>query len=150
MTLYLCKKQANLSTCMFYHFETVVLNHTITKCCSKFCTCFRPNMYTIDLAVIWNVQWCTELFCGKQAYFLLYTLRNFSLDFQQIWLRINLNRVTLMLVQFLTKRSEEHTSELQSPVPISYAVFCLKKKKKPLTLIQLSWYNTHILPLNKH
>src|SRR5205807_3270856 len=29
----------------------------------------------------------------------------------------------------LTVRSEEHTSELQSPC-ISYAVFCLKKKKK--------------------
>ena len=29
-------------------------------------------------------------------------------------------------------RSEEHTSELQSPVPISYAVFCLKKKKKTI------------------
>src|SRR5213079_3695874 len=27
-------------------------------------------------------------------------------------------------------RSEEHTSELQSPVVISYAVFCLKKKTK--------------------
>ena len=27
-------------------------------------------------------------------------------------------------------RSEEHTSELQSPLIISYAVFCLKKKKK--------------------
>src|SRR6186997_1583741 len=27
-----------------------------------------------------------------------------------------------------TGRSEEHTSELQSPVVISYAVFCLKKK----------------------
>src|SRR6186997_3707576 len=26
-------------------------------------------------------------------------------------------------------RSEEHTSEFQSPVVISYAVFCLKKKK---------------------
>src|SRR6186997_3724374 len=26
-------------------------------------------------------------------------------------------------------RSEEHTSELQSPVVISYVVFCLKKKK---------------------
>src|ERR1051325_12214704 len=26
------------------------------------------------------------------------------------------------------KRSEEHTSELQSPYVISYAVFCLKKK----------------------
>ena len=28
---------------------------------------------------------------------------------------------------FDTVRSEEHTSELQSQVPISYAVFCLKK-----------------------
>src|ERR1051325_11904512 len=27
-------------------------------------------------------------------------------------------------------RSEEHTSELQSPYVISYAVFCLKKKKR--------------------
>src|SRR3546814_6942370 len=30
----------------------------------------------------------------------------------------------------LEKRSEEHTSELQSLMRISYAVFCLKKKKK--------------------
>src|SRR3546814_19521088 len=29
-----------------------------------------------------------------------------------------------------TARSEEHTSELQSLMRISYAVFCLKKKKK--------------------
>src|SRR3546814_3434340 len=29
----------------------------------------------------------------------------------------------------LTQRSEEHTSELQSLMRISYAVFCLKKKK---------------------
>src|SRR3546814_10200473 len=29
-----------------------------------------------------------------------------------------------------TLRSEEHTSELQSLMRISYAVFCLKKKKK--------------------
>src|SRR6058998_3357995 len=28
-------------------------------------------------------------------------------------------------------RSEEHTSELQSLITISYAVFCLKKKKSP-------------------
>src|SRR3546814_8824268 len=32
-------------------------------------------------------------------------------------------------------RSEEHTSELQSLMRISYAVFCLKKKKKTTT-----WY----------
>src|SRR3546814_6369082 len=29
-----------------------------------------------------------------------------------------------------TRRSEEHTSELQSLMRISYAVFCLKKKNK--------------------
>src|SRR3546814_9257539 len=34
------------------------------------------------------------------------------------------------------KRSEEHTSELQSLMRISYAVFCLKKKNKNTT-------NTH-------
>src|SRR3546814_2591389 len=32
-----------------------------------------------------------------------------------------------------TPRSEEHTSELQSLMRISYAVFCLKKKKKSKT-----------------
>src|SRR3546814_8206862 len=32
-----------------------------------------------------------------------------------------------------TVRSEEHTSELQSLMRISYAVFCLKKKKKQKT-----------------
>src|SRR3546814_8099657 len=31
--------------------------------------------------------------------------------------------------KFATERSEEHTSELQSLMRISYAVFCLKKKK---------------------
>src|SRR3546814_4439835 len=33
---------------------------------------------------------------------------------------------------FLHLRSEEHTSELQSLMRISYAVFCLKKKNKQL------------------
>src|SRR3546814_4269096 len=32
------------------------------------------------------------------------------------------------------ERSEEHTSELQSLMRISYAVFCLKKKKKYTTI----------------
>src|SRR3546814_1863189 len=32
--------------------------------------------------------------------------------------------------EVLDRRSEEHTSELQSLMRISYAVFCLKKKKK--------------------
>src|SRR3546814_1147628 len=37
-------------------------------------------------------------------------------------------------------RSEEHTSELQSLMRISYAVFCLKKKKK----------NTHMNNIYSH
>src|SRR3546814_3467794 len=32
-------------------------------------------------------------------------------------------------IALLSRRSEEHTSELQSLMRISYAVFCLKKKK---------------------
>src|SRR3546814_5963330 len=41
----------------------------------------------------------------------------------------------------LVERSEEHTSELQSLMRISYAVFCLKKKKKQPTMTQ---HNTDI------
>src|SRR3546814_8008404 len=37
-----------------------------------------------------------------------------------------------------TARSEEHTSELQSLMRISYAVFCLKKKKETNTYINIS------------
>src|SRR3546814_2012284 len=40
------------------------------------------------------------------------------------------------------KRSEEHTSELQSLMRISYAVFCLQKKKKRYTITLL---NKHIV-----
>src|SRR3546814_3355026 len=35
-----------------------------------------------------------------------------------------------VLPQMIIFRSEEHTSELQSLMRISYAVFCLKKKKQ--------------------
>src|SRR3546814_7290191 len=36
----------------------------------------------------------------------------------------------IMAANINLPRSEEHTSELQSLMRISYAVFCLKKKKK--------------------
>src|SRR3546814_10348525 len=38
-------------------------------------------------------------------------------------------------------RSEEHTSELQSLMRISYAVFCLKKKKKKINYTNTSSSN---------
>src|SRR3546814_4008953 len=60
-------------------------------------------------------------------------------------------------------RSEEHTSELQSLMRISYAVFCLKKKKitsntkltyttlnSPYTCILLTTYHLHQYINNIH
>src|SRR3546814_4072068 len=42
-------------------------------------------------------------------------------------------------------RSEEHTSELQSLMRISYAVFCLKKKKNQTSTTQTrTYYSTNI------
>src|SRR3546814_7250451 len=38
------------------------------------------------------------------------------------------------IVSMLCLRSEEHTSELQSLMRISYAVFCLKKKQQTKTI----------------
>src|SRR5881227_4132736 len=40
------------------------------------------------------------------------------------------NTGALTAIAHFVLRSEEHTSELQSRTVISYAVFCLKKKKK--------------------
>src|SRR3546814_995237 len=44
-------------------------------------------------------------------------------------------------------RSEEHTSELQSLMRISYAVFCLKKKKKNIQTLIKQQLNTSTLAL---
>src|SRR3546814_9514876 len=42
---------------------------------------------------------------------------------------------------FFTTRSEEHTSELQSLMRISYAVFCLKKTKNKTPKDHYEYYN---------
>src|SRR3546814_4538902 len=46
------------------------------------------------------------------------------------------------LAHNLTNRSEEHTSELQSLMRISYAVFCLNKKKTNYSMQLKSNINT--------
>src|SRR3546814_4530674 len=48
---------------------------------------------------------------------------------------------------FSHRRSEEHTSELQSLMRISYAVFCLKKKKPKHTSKYQTPYITPLLPI---
>src|SRR3546814_3825230 len=47
-------------------------------------------------------------------------------------LHLPVGRLPVQLSFALQFRSEEHTSELQSLMRNSYAVFCLKKKKKPM------------------
>src|SRR3546814_4813031 len=44
--------------------------------------------------------------------------------------RIRMRSMARATVGLILYRSEEHTSELQSLMRISYAVFCLKKKTK--------------------
>src|SRR3546814_5427861 len=41
-------------------------------------------------------------------------------------------------------RSEEHTSELQSLMRISYAVFCLKKKKKDYAQLTITYRQVRV------
>src|SRR3546814_4759243 len=43
---------------------------------------------------------------------------------------VETERLDAAVLDINIDRSEEHTSELQSLMRISYAVFCLKKKKK--------------------
>src|SRR3546814_10809382 len=57
--------------------------------------------------------------------------RQGPLDFQDILEAVDID----MHMQLAIERSEEHTSELQSLMRISYAVFCLKKKNKEHTKI---------------
>src|SRR3546814_1835995 len=55
-----------------------------------------------------------------------------SPELQRLWLD-NIREAKPIYRQtsnVVTPRSEEHTSELQSLMRISYAVFCLKKKNK--------------------
>src|SRR3546814_1739665 len=51
--------------------------------------------------------------------------------------------------QLQAGRSEEHTSELQSLMRISYAVFCLKKKKKITKITAVSISSFTVKTLNR-
>src|SRR3546814_5421169 len=47
-------------------------------------------------------------------------------------------------------RSEEHTSELQSLMRISYAVFCLKKKITPNKTTSIHLHHYHLCQTSTH
>src|SRR3546814_5083756 len=56
----------------------------------------------------------------------------FAASSKDVRVRVEFSKKRLMTVRPSRRcfRSEEHTSELQSLMRISYAVFCLKKKNK--------------------
>src|SRR3546814_8619843 len=54
--------------------------------------------------------------------------RDIDADLAKMRAEARLRELLVEITEF--DRSEEHTSELQSLMRISYAVFCLKKKKK--------------------
>src|SRR3546814_2789235 len=57
--------------------------------------------------------------------------RGVAVDLRQAAAHVGERRLDpLLLLVERAARSEEHTSELQSLMRISYAVFCLKKKKQ--------------------
>src|SRR3546814_4239964 len=60
------------------------------------------------------------------------TLYGFLSDMQREWFRVlvTVQSIGAKTAVAVLSRSEEHKSELQSLMRISYAVFCLKKKKK--------------------
>src|SRR3546814_4611150 len=62
-------------------------------------------------------------------------------------LRQGISALDLKLFTKVTARSEEHTSELQSLMRISYAVFCLKQKPHPPTANTPSPLTAATLPL---
>src|SRR3546814_1797618 len=64
---------------------------------------------------------------------------------QDLWiLCVGWNRVGFARRHFLfEQRSEEHTSELQSLMRISYAVFCLKKKTTNSRLLSCRYTRTY-------
>src|SRR3546814_1619053 len=47
----------------------------------------------------------------------------------------------------LNNRSEEHTSEIQSLMRISYAVFCLKKKNMTQNSYQIKQHNKQLISI---
>src|SRR3546814_999717 len=57
-------------------------------------------------------------------------------DFVQAVLGLLAVRVQADALAGFLDRSEEHTSELQSLMRISYAVFCLKKKKNNMQMLK--------------
>src|SRR3546814_2945892 len=72
------------------------------------------------LATKWNAwTWGIEAIAAQRVLITLF----------RVFLAAKFPNLVVEMLPLMAGRSEEHTSELQSLMRISYAVFCLKKKK---------------------
>src|SRR3546814_4252430 len=74
-----------------------------------------------------------DIFWGVVASFFIGNVLLVVLNIPLIGIWVRLLRVPYQYLYPVIIRSEEHTSELQSLMRISYAVFCLKKNTSTLT-----------------
>src|SRR3546814_8207905 len=73
--------------------------------------------------LLWAVRWYCRYPISYRDLEEMLAERDISIDHKTLY------RWVQCYAPEMEKRSEEHTSELQSIMSISYAVFCLKKKK---------------------
>src|SRR3546814_3478195 len=90
----------------------------------QYAACFLscPYVYLFYIQFLWAFY--LKVIAGRPTNFNSNAFQHFnnSINFFNSWKRLKFCNTKI--------RSEEHTSELQSLMRISYAVFCLKKKKK--------------------
>src|SRR3546814_8217737 len=96
---------------------------TRTDTLFPYTTLFRSNTFYFDNNND-GVPECDPLLAGRYLCEAVGDFTTSSLGYSLVFDNLN-NRLRPS-----AGRSEEHTSELQSLMRISYAVFCLKKKKK--------------------
>src|SRR3546814_13843843 len=104
----------SLCSCLFFLMIRRPPRSTRTDTLFPYTTLFRS-------AVV-HVQAVDDRGCGRDQVEVEFALQPLLHDFE-------VQEAQEAAAEAESQRSEEHTSELQSLMRISYAVFCLKKKK---------------------
>src|SRR3546814_10459519 len=98
-----------------------------------------PLKHYIDVVTLPGQNWCwtrsggyLPLLRDKRAILVYTSANNYCSDRVGQGVQLELQKPFMRKWLGFIGRSEEHTSELQSLMRISYAVFCLKKQKKTI------------------